>query len=126
MPGIDPDKDVEITITDGMLQIHAERRVEDTTKDNGYSRREIRYGAMSRTLPLPDGTTEEDITATYRNGILEIRVPVSRPRPAPAPIKVTVTNGEPPSPQPRPQQPRTRGPARRWSQLLPWRRKAHG
>jgi HSP20 family protein len=127
MPGIDPDKDVEITITGGMLQIHAGRRVEDKTEDNGYNRREIRYGAMSRTLPLPEGTTEADITATYRDGILEIRVPVSRSRPAPAPIKIPVANTEPTRPQPGSGQARTRGRVRRvWSDLLPWRRKAHG
>ena len=113
LPGIDPDKDVEITITDGMLQIHAERRVQATTDDNGYRRHEIRYGAKSRTLALPEGTTEADITATYRNGILDIRVPVSRPRPAPAPIKIAIANGEPIPAQPQPAQPGTRGPAAR-------------
>src|SRR5215469_1049116 len=75
LPGIDPDQDVELTVADGMLQIHAERREEDKKEDKGYLHKELRYGSMSRTLPLPEGVAESDITATYKAGILEIRVP---------------------------------------------------
>ena len=76
LPGIDPEKDVDLTVADGMLRISAERRIEDRTEDKGYLRHELRYGSMSRTLPLPEGVAESDITATYKDGILEIRVPV--------------------------------------------------
>lgn len=75
LPGIDPDKDVELAVSDGMLHIHAERREEDKKEDKGYLRQELRYGSLSRTLPLPEGVTESDITATYNAGMLEIRVP---------------------------------------------------
>ena len=75
LPGIDPDKDVELTVSDGMLRIHAERREEDKKEDKGYLRQELRYGSLSRTLPLPEGVTESDITATYKAGMLEIRIP---------------------------------------------------
>src|SRR5262249_24858945 len=51
LPGIDPDKDVELTVSDGMLRIHAERREEDKKEDKGYLRLELRYGSLSRTLP---------------------------------------------------------------------------
>jgi HSP20 family protein len=93
LPGIDPDKDVEITVTDGMLRISAERRVEEKTEDKGYIRHEMRYGSLTRTLPLPDGATESDITAGYKNGILEIRVPVAEPPAAAEPTKIAVTKG---------------------------------
>jgi HSP20 family protein len=76
LPGVDPEKDVELTVADGVLRISAERRIEDRTEDKGYLRHELRYGSMSRTLPLPEGVTESDITATYKDGILEVRVPV--------------------------------------------------
>jgi HSP20 family protein len=82
LPGIDPDEDVELTVTDGMLHIEAERREEEETEDKGYVRRELRYGSFSRSLPLPEGATEADITATYKDGILEIRVPAPQPPPA--------------------------------------------
>ena len=58
LPGIDPDKDVELTVSDGMLHIHAERREEEKREEKGYLRRELRYGSLSRTLPLPGGVTE--------------------------------------------------------------------
>jgi HSP20 family protein len=82
LPGIDPDKDVELTVSDGMLHIRAERREEEKQEDKGYLRRELRYGSFSRTLPLPEGATESDITATYRAGILEIRVLEPKREPA--------------------------------------------
>jgi HSP20 family protein len=82
LPGIDPDKDVELTVSDGMLRINAERRVEKDTEDKGYTRHELRYGRFTRMLPLPDGATESDISASYKDGILEVRVPVAE-QPAP-------------------------------------------
>lgn len=82
LPGIDPEKDVELTVSDGMLHIDAERREEEKKEDKGYLRRELRYGSLSRTLPLPEGVTESDIKANYTAGILEIRIP--EPTKAPA------------------------------------------
>jgi HSP20 family protein len=93
LAGIDPDKDVEITVKDGMLQITAERRVEEKTEDKGYTRHELRYGSFSRALPLPEGASESDIKATYKDGILEIRVPVTEPVAAAEPTKIAVTKG---------------------------------
>ncbi|HEX5366220.1 MAG TPA: Hsp20/alpha crystallin family protein [Acidimicrobiales bacterium] len=75
LPGVDPEKDVEVTVADHSLHIKAERREEDTVKDKGYVRREVRYGTLSRTLPLPEGVSESDINANYRDGVLEIRIP---------------------------------------------------
>jgi HSP20 family protein len=82
MPGMDPDKDVSVTMSDGMLQIKAERHEEEETEDRGYMRRELRYGSFVRTLPLPEGMSESDVKATYTNGMLEIRVPAPEPTPA--------------------------------------------
>ena len=73
LPGIDPEKDVHLTVADGMLRIEAERREEEKKDDRGYPRQELRYGSLSRTLPLPEGVTESDITAAYKAGTLEIR-----------------------------------------------------
>ena len=44
----------------------------------GQYRSEIRYGAFSRSLQLPTGATEKDIDATYKAGVLELRVPIDR------------------------------------------------
>ncbi len=75
LPGIDPDKDLELTISDGMLHIKAERREEEKRADKSYRRHELLYGPLSRSLPLPAGVTGDDITGTYNAGVLEIRVP---------------------------------------------------
>lgn len=76
LPGIDPEKDVDLTVGGGVLRINAERRVEEKTEGEGFLRHELRCGRFTRTLPLPEGVTESDITATYRDGILEIRIPI--------------------------------------------------
>lgn len=91
LPGIDPDKDVEITVSRGLLHINAERRIERETEGQGFSRHEIRSGSLTRTLPLPAGATEADIKATYRDGILEIRVPMAGAEKGDEPTRVPVT-----------------------------------
>ncbi len=82
LPGIDPEKDVELSVSDGLLHIEAERREEEKTEEKGYVRQELRYGSFARTLPLPEGVSEADIMASYKDGILEIRVPAPAPKPA--------------------------------------------
>jgi HSP20 family protein len=91
LPGIDPAEDVRITVQDGVLRIVAERRVEEQTQDKGYTRHELHYGALTRTLPLAEGATEADIVATYKDGILEIRVPVAEKPAEAAPKTIPVT-----------------------------------
>ena len=76
MPGIDPDKDVEITVSNHMLHLRAERRSETKTEDKKGYRSEFHYGSFARSVPLPVGATDDDVTATYNDGILEVRVPV--------------------------------------------------
>jgi HSP20 family protein len=93
LPGINPDKDVELTVTDGMLRINAQRREEKKTEEKGYLRHELHYGSLTRTLPLPEGVTESDITATYKDGLLEIRIPVPEQPPESEPKKIAITKG---------------------------------
>jgi HSP20 family protein len=82
IPGIDPDKDVELTVTGGMLHIGVERRTEEKVEEEHYLRREIHQGSFERTLPLPEGVTETDVKATYKDGILEIVIPRAEMEPA--------------------------------------------
>jgi HSP20 family protein len=76
LPGIDPAKDVEITVDNGMLHLRAERRLEEEKEGKTWRRRELRYGSFSRTLSLPEDVSENDIKASYKDGILEVRVPL--------------------------------------------------
>ena len=78
MPGIDPDEDVHITVTDRTLHLRAERRQESKTEEQGAHRSEFRYGSFARAVPLPPGATDKDVKATYKDGILEVRIPVDR------------------------------------------------
>jgi HSP20 family protein len=92
LPGIDPDKDVELTVAGGMLRINAERRTEEQTEEKGVIRREMRYGSFTRSLPLAEGATDADIDASYKNGVLEIRVPVAQPVARPEPKMIPVSH----------------------------------
>lgn len=89
LPGVDPDKDVEITVDKGCLDISAERTARTEEREKGRYRSEFRYGSFHRRLPLPPGASEADVVATYRDGILEVRVPVATEKAAPARIAVT-------------------------------------
>jgi HSP20 family molecular chaperone IbpA len=78
IPGVDPAKDVDITVRDGVLTIKAERSEKKET--NGRS--EFSYGSFIRSVTLPPGADEDAIKAGYDKGILTVSVPVSEGEPA--------------------------------------------
>lgn len=80
LPGIDPDRDVEVTVSDHSLRLRAERRHETQVDGKDGYRSEFSYGLFERSIPLPAGVSEQDVKASYRDGILEVRVPVDRQR----------------------------------------------
>ena len=82
LPGIDPERDLEITAEDGTVRIRGERRESEEVKEEGYIRRESFYGSFERALRLPSGVTAEDLKASYEDGILEILVPGAAKRAA--------------------------------------------
>jgi len=76
MPGIDPEKDVDVSVTNGVLHIRAQREEKSEEKSKDGYRSEFRYGSFTRDIPLPDGIKDDDVTASYRDGVLEVRAPV--------------------------------------------------
>lgn len=74
LPGLDPEKDIEVTVRAGILTIEAERREE---KKEAH-RSEFRYGSLTRSVTLPAGADTGKITASYDKGILEVSVPISQ------------------------------------------------
>jgi HSP20 family molecular chaperone IbpA len=84
LPGIDPGKDVEVSVADGVLTIHAERK--EQQKEG--RRTEFRYGSFTRSIALPAGADEYDITAVYDKGVLEIAVGLKEPAETTHKIKV--------------------------------------
>ena len=77
LPGVDPEKDVDISISDGILHIRGERRTEQRHEDANYFRVETRYGAFERSIPLPEGIDIDAIKAIHEKGVLEVVVPIS-------------------------------------------------
>lgn len=71
IPGIDPDEDVEVSVANDMLVITGERREEMREKN----RREFHYGSFRRSISLPRNAQPDRITASYTDGVLEVRVP---------------------------------------------------
>ncbi|HZR93941.1 MAG TPA: Hsp20/alpha crystallin family protein [Gaiellaceae bacterium] len=73
LPGIPEDK-ISVEFEDGMLTVSAERERTEQAEGDRFYRYERRFGNFTRTLGLPQGVTENDISATTSNGVLEIRV----------------------------------------------------
>jgi HSP20 family protein len=72
LAGLDPDKDIEVTVGAGYLTIKAERY----DKAEGKQRSEFRYGTFSRMVSLPATADEDQVTAAYDKGILTVTVPL--------------------------------------------------
>lgn len=90
MPGIDPDKDADVWMAEGMLHIKVERTMEEREDKDGF-RSEFGYGSFHRAVSLPKGAATTEVKATYKDGVLEIRVPL---RPVDQPVeKVMITKG---------------------------------
>jgi HSP20 family protein len=94
LPGIDPDRDVEVTVSEGVLHISARREERSEQKENDTVRSEFHYGSFVRNLPLPSGVREDDVDATYKDGILEIRMPIGEEQKAAA-KRIPVSRPEP-------------------------------
>lgn len=74
IPGINPN-DVDISVTDDVLTVKAERHAESEVKEEDYLLRETTFGSMERSMRLPEGAEIDAIRADYTDGILEITVP---------------------------------------------------
>lgn len=74
VPGMS-EKDVELTIQDGVLCLRGEKKSETEDKDRGYSERW--YGRFERRVMLPAGVEEDKANATFRDGVLTVTLPKS-------------------------------------------------
>jgi HSP20 family protein len=76
VPGMDKE-DIDISLSDGVLTIKGEKRQEREDKNEHYHTAERRYGAFSRTMPLPVEVDTNKVDATYKEGVLKIILPKS-------------------------------------------------
>jgi HSP20 family protein len=74
LPGI-PEEQIEIEVKDETLTVSAERGKIDEASERGFYRFERRYGKFARGVGLPQGVDQDNISARYENGVLEVRVP---------------------------------------------------
>jgi HSP20 family protein len=79
LPGLKPD-DVKIEVTDNALIIQGERKHEYEDKSEGKYRSERSYGYFYRQIPLPEGADPDKAKAQFRDGVLEVTLPVAEQR----------------------------------------------
>lgn len=92
VPGINPEDDVDITLVGNQLSIGVRREEKSEHKDKEGYHSEFRYGTFSRSVTLPTGVTQDDVHAAYRDGVLEVRVPLPE-EPVPGSRKIPITRG---------------------------------
>ena len=74
LPGLDK-KDIDISISDNVLTLKGEKRLENETKEENYYRMERSYGSFSRIITLPSEVRSDNTNAKFKNGVLTISVP---------------------------------------------------
>jgi HSP20 family protein len=92
LPGLKKE-DINVEIAEGELRISGERKEEVEKKEKDFYRSERSYGTFLRTIALPEGAKIENATATVKDGVLEVKIPVAKietPR-----RKVEIADGPP-------------------------------
>jgi HSP20 family protein len=90
LPGI-PEDNISVELDDGALTISAERERTEEQSDDRFYRYERRFGTFSRTFGVPQGVTESDVSADYKDGVLEVHV--KKPE-QPKPKRIQVGSSE--------------------------------
>jgi HSP20 family protein len=86
LPGVSEDR-ISIELENDTLTVSAEREPASDAADAQYHRRERRSGTYSRTIAVPQGTGEQQVSASYENGVLEVRI---KKQEAPKPTKIKI------------------------------------
>jgi len=82
LPGVE-EKDIEVSLHDGVLTLRAERQDSSEAKDEGWHRRERIHRSFQRAVPLPVAVDSEKVQASYKAGVLRVTLPKAaeaRPR----------------------------------------------
>lgn len=94
LPGM-TEEDVNVEVSDNVLTISGERRADHERKEDGYHRVERSYGRFSRSVTVPEGIDESKVTASFTDGVLEVRIPKPEERkPTRIPVSRTVEAGK--------------------------------
>ena len=76
LPGLD-EKDLEVTLTDNVLSIRGEKKLEKEEKERGYTYTERSYGSFERRIPLDVEVLSDKVAAAFKNGVLTVTLPKS-------------------------------------------------
>ncbi|MCC5670779.1 Hsp20/alpha crystallin family protein [Nostoc sp. CHAB 5784] len=74
LPGLDA-KDLDIQVTEDAVHISGERKSETKTENNGTTKSEFYYGKFQRVIPLSARIQNTNVTADYKDGILNLTLP---------------------------------------------------
>jgi len=74
LPGMD-EKDIDISISDDILTLRGEKRMEKEEKESGFYRMERTYGSFHRDIPLPCEVESTNVEAVFRKGVLTVHLP---------------------------------------------------
>ena len=77
LPGITKEN-LHVTITENTLTITGEKKQEEKVEKKDYHRLERSYGSFTRTFRLPDNVTGDKAKASFKDGVLEVRVPKTK------------------------------------------------
>jgi HSP20 family protein len=74
IPGVD-EKDIKLELADDVLTIYGEKRQTSEEKGKNYYRMERSYGSFQRTLVLPEDADRDNVSATFKKGVLTVTMP---------------------------------------------------
>lgn len=93
LPGMTHD-DVKIEVEENLLTVSGERKAEHEAREEGFYRLERSFGTFSRQLTLPKGVEAEAVSASFTNGVLEVRIPKPEQR---KPRRIEIAVGDQPA-----------------------------
>ena len=84
-------EDFEVTIDNGCLNISAESSSSKEEEEDNYTRKEFSYSSFEKSLELPDSVKEEDVKATYKDGVLSFNILKKEEAKAEKPKKIEIS-----------------------------------
>jgi HSP20 family protein len=81
-PGMKKD-DFNIDVNDGMLTVSSQKEEEKKEEEDNYTRREYNYSSFTRSFRLPDSINEDEIKASYKDGVLHLTIPKGKEKDQP-------------------------------------------
>jgi HSP20 family protein len=77
LPGVDQ-KDIDLSVENNVLKIKAERKQPNQVDEKDWCAKSFYYGRFEQNYALPKDANPEEVSADFKNGVLEIRVPITK------------------------------------------------